>query len=131
MSKVLALDPGNVFSGWSIIDRDSLKPLQFNKTENRELARMIISDELEFDEFVTERVRSYGMAVGREVFMTCEWTGRFVQLALGRGVPVSYIHRKDEKMHICGDSRAKDANLRRALIERFAQHDLKNAFKAS
>lgn len=126
MSRVLALDPGNVQSGWCIMDRETLRPLQFDKTENRELARMIMDGELEFDEFVAERVRSYGMAVGREVFMTCEWTGRFVQIALEKGVLVSYIHRKDEKLHICGDSRAKDVNLRRALIERFATKDLKN-----
>lgn len=126
MSRVLSLDAGNVSSGWCIIDKGTLKPLQFDKTENRELARMMMDGTLEFDDFVAERIQSYGMVVGFTTFRTCEWVGRFVQIALEKGVPVSYVHRKDEKLHICMDSRAKDANIRRALIDRFAQHDFKN-----
>lgn len=49
--------------------------------------------------------------------------GRFTQAAQK---PVDYIYRQDEKLHLCHDSRAKDANIRRALIDRFATHDLKN-----
>lgn len=125
MSRVLAIDPGNKLTGWCVIDRGTLKPLLFGKTENKKLAEEVKS-ELQFDEFVIERVASYGMVVGKEVFQTCEWIGRFVQIASDRNIPISYIYRKDEKLHICGDSRAKDSNIRRALIERFAQHDFKN-----
>lgn len=125
MSRVLALDPGNTFTGWCVIERDTLKPLSFGKTENRSLAQEVKS-RLQFDEFVIERVASYGMAVGKDIFQTCEWIGRFVQIASDRKIPVSYVYRKDEKLHVCGDSRAKDSNIRMALVERFAQHDFKN-----
>ena len=119
--RILAIDPGNVQSAWCFIDTETLKPLSFGKDENP-----VVLDSVQrifYDEIVIERVASYGMAVGREVFETCEWVGRFTQAAR---VPPDYVYRRDEKLHLCGDSRAKDANIRRAIIDRFAKHDLKN-----
>lgn len=127
--RVFAIDPGNVESAYCIVDGETLRPLQFGKVVNDELLETVKSFELPSGRpelVVIERVASYGMAVGREVFETCEWTGRFAEAALERNVPVAYVYRRDEKLHICGDSRAKDANIRRALIDRFARHDLKN-----
>lgn len=119
---VLAIDPGNKESAYCFIDAETLHPGLFAKVENETLLSII--NLYSYHAIVIERVASYGMAVGRDVFETCEWIGRFTQAALP--LTVDYIYRKDEKLHICGDSRAKDANIRRALIDRFAQHDLKN-----
>ena len=123
MSVVLAIDPGNIDSAFCVIDSESRRPLRFDKVANKELARLVKEELQPFDEFVIERVQSYGMAVGKSVFQTCEWTGRFVQIVsdVALDIPVSYIYRKDEKLHICGDSRAKDTNIRMALIDRFAK----------
>ena len=119
--KVLAIDPGNRQSAWCMIDGETLKPLSFGKEENQVVLTAV--QHLSYDSIVIERVASYGMAVGRDVFETCEWVGRFTQAA---SVPPDYVYRQEEKLHICGDSRAKDTNIRRALIDRFSQHDLKN-----
>ena len=119
--KVLAIDPGNRKSAWCMIDGETMKPLSFGKEENQVV--LDSGQHLSYDSIVIERVASYGMAVGRDVFETCEWVGRFTQAAR---VPPDYVYRREEKLHICGDSRAKDTNIRRALIDRFAQHDLKN-----
>ena len=119
--KVLAIDPGNRQSAWCMIDGETLKPLSFGKEENQVVLDAV--QQRSYDSIVIERVASYGMAVGRDVFETCEWVGRFTQAA---SVPPDYVYRREEKLHLCGDSRAKDANIRRALIDRFAQHDLKN-----
>ena len=34
---ILAIDPGNAQSGWCIIDRETMKPQDFGKTDNNEL----------------------------------------------------------------------------------------------
>ena len=120
--RVLAIDPGNRQSAWCMIDGGTLKPLSFGKEENQVVLDAV--QHLSYDSIVIERVASYGMAVGRDVFETCEWVGRFTQAALP--LRAHYVYRQEEKLHICGDSRAKDTNIRRALIDRFAQHDLKN-----
>ena len=127
--KVFAIDPGNVESAYCLIDAETLTPLRFDKLENDVLMAIVrnfaISGQAP-DVVVIERVASYGMAVGKEVFQTCEWIGRYTEAAYTNGLPVHYIFRQEEKLHICHDSRAKDANIRRALIDRFARHDFKN-----
>ena len=71
------------------------------------------------DKLVIEMIASYGMPVGKEVFDTCVWIGRFVELARLQNIEVEYIYRKDEKMNICHSMKAKDSNIRQALIDRF------------
>jgi hypothetical protein len=122
---ILAIDPGNAETAWCEIDANSLRPLRFAK-ESNEVVRRFITSEVNISAVVVERVASYGMAVGREVFETCEWVGRFTENALCCGIPVYYVYRKEEKLHICASPRANDANIRRALIDRFASTDLKN-----
>lgn len=61
-------------------------------------------------------IASYGMAVGAEVFETCVWIGRFMQAH--PDLNMHRIKRGDVKMHLCHSMRAKDANIRQALIDR-------------
>ena len=71
-----------------------------------------------------EMIASYGMAVGAEVFETCVWIGRYLQAWNGQSIRVK---RLDVKLHLCHDSRAKDANIRQALIDRFGAPGTKKA----
>jgi hypothetical protein len=45
------------------------------------------------------------------------WTGRFTEAA--RPVKVVQLPRRQVKVAICGDTKAKDANIRAALLDRF------------
>ena len=63
-----------------------------------------------------EMIASYGMPVGAEVFETCVWIGQFKR---EWRQPVELIYRSDVKLHLCHSARAKDANVRQALIDRF------------
>ena len=118
---ILAIDPGNRESAYVLLDA-SLRPIAHAKMENEELIEEIVPYLLAgryVTDLALEMVASYGMAVGKDVFETCVWIGRFWEAC--RAVPQKeLIYRIDEKLCLCHDSRAKDANIRQALIDRFA-----------
>lgn len=128
--KIFAIDPGNTQSAYCVMD-DEYHLIEFAKLPNEEILKKIYEWVNDINMVVIERVASYGMAVGREVFETCEWIGRFTQKVMQYALSeedniVEYIYRKDEKVTICGSMKAKDANIRQALIDRFAKFDFKN-----
>lgn len=72
---VLALDPGNIQTGYCLLDSDTLRPIRVGKELNATCLLMVQVER--YDCLVIERVASYGMPVGREVLETCEWVGRY------------------------------------------------------
>ena len=126
--KVFAIDPGTNHSAYCVVDAETLRTFDFAKITNEELREYIRTYPFaEDDRAVVERIQCYGMPAGRELFETSEWIGRFRECLDRRLlIPADIIYRPEEKLHLCHDTRAKDANIRRALIDRFAKHDLKN-----
>lgn len=119
--KILSIDPGNIKSAYCLIDTETYKPLSFGKQDNNWLLGFMDTQGALFDKVIIEMIASYGMAVGKEVFETCVWIGRFVELARLQNIEVEYIYRKDEKINICNSMKAKDSNIRQALIDRFGE----------
>ena len=128
-SYILAIDPGNLLSAYVVLD-DNLKPVQFGKVENNYLREKLLDivNEFRIKNVAIEYISCYGLAVGKEVFDTCIWIGRFTEKICSHIDidEITPIYRKDEKINLCNSMKAKDANIRRALIDRFAQHDFKN-----
>ena len=125
MSRILAVDPGSSESGWCLIDAATREPLHFGKDTNSHLRRLILTahETVEADQVAIEMVASYGMAVGREVFETCVWVGKFSEAVRGFWWPNSeptLVYRRDVKLHHCHSARAKDSNIVQALVDRFA-----------
>jgi len=113
--QILAIDPGNQESAYVLLDKDTYKPLEFGKIPNEEMLEKV--KKLDYNNLAIEMIASYGMPVGREVFETCVWIGRFIQR---RKCPnFEYVYRKEEKINLCGSMKAKDSNIRQALIDRF------------
>ena len=94
-------------------------PADHGKCENETLLKAIWEGFDISDLMALEMIASYGMPVGKEVFETCLWIGRFQEAWLHRGGRVRLIYRRDVKLFHCQDSRAKDANIRAALIDRY------------
>lgn len=118
MIRILAVDPGTHESGWVIYSGG--KVLSSGVCKNDAIISMIATTDAEF--LAIEMIASYGMAVGKEVFETCVWVGRFWQAwdrkwELTLEMPAKLVYRKDVKLHLCGTPRAKDANIRQALID--------------
>ena len=126
--RVFAIDPGNTQSAYCVVDVETPRPLDFGKIPNADLRKYIIdfNFDREQDRAVVEMVQSFGMAVGAEVFETVFWVGMFTECLNRRLLaPTDRVYRKEEKLHICHSAKAKDSNIRMALIDRFAKHDFK------
>lgn len=113
--KLLALDPGAKETAWLVYDLATHKPIKQSFAPN-ETVLWRIENGTDFGELVIEGMASYGMAVGADVFTTCIWIGRFIQAFSG---PHTLLYRPDIKLHLCQSRRAKDPNVRQALLDRF------------
>lgn len=116
---VCAIDPGTEVSGWAIYSDERV--IDAGVCDNGDLLERLRGGKavLGVDVLAIEMVASYGMAVGAEVFRTVWWTGRFAQVWLdATGHLAMEVVRKEVKLHLCMNPRAKDSNVRIALIDR-------------
>lgn len=116
MTSILAIDPGSTLSAWvKYVDG---RPTDWAKESNEAVLALVWNHPYDL---AIESIASYGMAVGAEVFETCVWSGRFIQAWIANTMrePMR-VYRRDVKLHLCGTSRAKDANVRQAIIDRYA-----------
>jgi hypothetical protein len=116
MATILAIDPGTTESGWAVF-HGGVVYASGCMLNGELLHAMELRMRPDPDTLAIEMVASYGMPVGREVFETCVWIGRFQQ-AWRDPEAVRLVYRKDVKLHLCGSPRAKDANIRQALIDK-------------
>ena len=119
MSVILGIDPGPERSAWLVWDTDTERPRGFAIQDNEKLVAMLRtpSTDLMTGLTVIEQVQSYGMSVGAEVFETVYWSGRFAEAVWP--AHVVRITRPTVKTRLCGTPRAKDGNVRQALMDRF------------
>jgi hypothetical protein len=79
-------------------------------------------------ECAIERVASMGMAVGEDVFETVHQSGRmFEAFKQTQKREMHRLKRAQIKMHLCGSMRAKDANIRQALVDKLGPQGTKKA----
>lgn len=117
--KILAIDPGSEQSAYLIYEDQTQQILPDGKGIIPNLDLLTVVSEAKAAGvrlLAVEMVACYGMKVGQTIFDTAYWVGRFAQAA---GLPFRLVYRMEEKMHLCRNSRAKDPNIRQALIDRF------------
>lgn len=123
-NSVIAIDPGSEGSGVVFIYKGVPRLKFFDKNEEvidylrfTRQSNLLADTTGPLPPLVIEMIASYGMAVGKSVFETCVWIGRFTE-AYG-STRTSYLYRPDIKLHLCRDSRAKDSNVRQAIMDRY------------
>lgn len=113
--RCLAIDPGPTQSAFVLYE--PMRVLEHGHVDNDALLERLKQKTFGAAEYVTviEQIEAMGMSVGASVFETVFWSGRFAQASR----PFDRVPRRAVKLHLCGSMRAKDANIRQALIDRF------------
>lgn len=113
-----ACDPGTLQSALVIVEQT---PRGLTVREHHTALNAVILAKLHCAplgaELVIEQIEAMGMAVGHETFETVFWSGRFYETWPNEN---RYrLPRRPIKLHLCGSMQAKDANIRRALLDKF------------
>ena len=116
--QILAIDPGTTESAYVLYNARRHVIEAKAKIPNAEMHDVFKSTPQSYH-LVIEMIASYGMPVGSEVFETCVWIGRFLEQAERCGLLTERMFRKTVKMWLCQTNKAKDANIRAALIDKF------------
>ena len=123
---ILGIDPGTDKTALVIFDGKEI--LRHEILENEEMRSLLAEILPAFKGKVwCEVVKSYGMAVGASVFKTCQAIGRFEQISEEHGHWFHEVGRLAVKTHLCKSARAKDANVRQALIDLVGEQGKKAA----
>lgn len=123
---ILAIDPGTEKSGWVLYEPTEMKVLDSCVKDNK--SALLVLSEFDVHEkkdlyLVFERIVCQGMPVGKETFDTVEFVGAclytYYDLWDWENRHKYTVTRHQVKIHLCGSARAKDANIRQAIIDRF------------
>jgi len=123
---ILGIDPGPVRTAWVLIhgSGEAVRLLDCDWQENIDAKRnafraLSLHADQGREAVFCEDIQSYGLAVGETVFMTARWVGRLWEYYESFNIPFTRITEPKVKLHLCGQMRAKDANVRRACLDRF------------
>ncbi len=114
--RLLSLDVGTYKTGFAVIDETTGEVLEFGKEDNINLLARLRDDD-SFDVAVIEDIQFRGQLVGRDTFETLKWIGKFAEAL--NPTPVVYLFRKTIVTELTGDPRAKDKNVRQAVIDHY------------
>ena len=112
--RLTSIDPGNTQSAVVILDGDRI---EFKGIFTNEYIRArLIAGTLKSELLLIEKVASYGMPVGEEVFETVYWAGRFAEA--GCDMPIERLTRNQVKMALCYRTQGvNDSVIRQRLID--------------
>ena len=112
-----AIDPGTTKSGFVILQKKEI----INKgwSVNKDILSLIENLALVHNDLqvVIEDIQSFGMAVGRDVFQTAKFIGAAEFCSRKVNLPFYFVKRSEVKLFLCNTPKAKDSNIRQAIID--------------
>lgn len=120
MTDIFAVDPGPEESGWVLYQGGKVSVS--GVSDNEALMDLLREHRDESRLLAVEMIASYGMPVGREVFETCVFIGRLIEAWDGQ---FRKVYRQEVKLHLCKSNKAKDGNIRQALIDKLGPQGTK------
>ena len=121
--RILSLDPGPEQTGWCLFEDGAVVD---SGTDPNHDVIVWVQHGQHADLLAIEMIAAMGMSVGASVFETVRWIGRYQQ-AWRDPDAVRLVFRHEVKQHLCGNQRAKDPNVRQALIDRLGAPGTKKA----
>lgn len=116
--QILAVDPGTDKSAYVIYETQNAQVVEKGIENNKDLLKLlaVLNHDDDVGVLVIEMMKSYGNVMGDTVLETCVWIGRFIERWARKW---EWIYRKTIVTQLCNSSRAKDSNVRQALIDRY------------
>lgn len=122
--RVLSVDAGNIQSAYIIFCTEQKRVVQKGFLENEQFIEEILNSS--FDEVAIEKIVSLGAVIGSSTLDTAYTNGRIYEAIKTKfGIISNLYSRIDIKMHLCFTTRAKDANVRQALVNKFGDSSTK------
>lgn len=120
---VCGIDPGTAQTALATWDGKSV--LDKRIIPNQEVIDYLTN--LTCSAVACEHLQCYGMSVGKEVFETGYWLGRYWQTCEIMGLEWQRVYRSDIKSYWCHSPKANDASVRTAVIDRLGAPGTKKA----
>lgn len=115
---IVGIDTGTTQSAMVVCDAQTLYPYKAIKLANAEIERQL--EQILYNGFAIvgiERLENHGMPIGQFTIETIIEIGRLTYICDRFGAKWDYVLRSQEKMELCFNPRAKDGNIRQALID--------------
>jgi hypothetical protein len=129
LMRILAIDPGTTQSGWCIFVAAQIdsRILECGIWDNQNLVEAMEAKmgREAVEKMAIEVFEARGMPIGKDSIETILWTGQFIREWEALGGEVMRVHRSRVKILLCGTVRAKDPNIRQALIDKLGPQGTK------
>ena len=129
MKAVFAIDPGPTQSAYVMWEENKISNhAKLDNEQIHDVVRRVVDINTSKEVvFAIEHMQCFGMPVGAEVFETAYFIGELRELIELAGFEWKKVMRSQVKMHHCHNMRAKDANIRAALIDKYGPPGVKKS----